>query len=119
MSGFEFTPFGIVPLGTPMHAVGDQMMAPVIRSLPESTEAVIAQASPPVTKLTAPVKVTPTKPVTGKDILRMAKARVKDIDKLLSAVPALEMERAAMQRLVDAANAKPGKVVRLRNGTND
>lgn len=117
VGGFQYTPFGLFPLDAPVPTATDTMPS----STPSAVaEAVIAQIerAPRVEQLSLRVEPAPVardKPVTGRDILRMAKARVKEIDKTLRAVPALEAERAEMQRLIDAATKKPSPVRSIKS----
>lgn len=109
--GFEFTPLGIVPIGSAVN-VGDQVSGGVvprttavqIDSEPPSpalpSRALSSLATPRLTGLQDNVA---SKPLDGKRISALIKARLKELDKLLAAVPALERERSSLKALLAAA----------------
>jgi hypothetical protein len=122
VSGFQFTPMGMIPLGAPIPAMPDEV-APGFA--PTSDLATIVEASaPPCLAPTgrpgaAPVAIQATKPITGRELLKAAKARVRELDKILRTMPALKAEREAMQRLVDAASpVRRPKLVAMKAAGN-
>jgi hypothetical protein len=103
--GFQFTPFGIIPLGETPPNVGDDVVPGTARvTRPEPTRDVAAarQDFPPVPPVTA-AAISRGTPLKGRDLVAAARARVREITKALRAVPALEAERASLKRLIDAA----------------
>jgi len=122
MAGFEFTPWGILPIGAgaslgagteaaPAVVVRPEPAAPVERITPTyPTGAAPIAASAPARTSTL---LDPGKPLTGKQLVAVAKARIRELDRMLKQVPAIEAERAELLRLVDAAKAtKPVATVR-------
>lgn len=120
VGGFQYTPFGVFPLDTAVPTATDTMPSALPSVVAESVIAQLDRA-PRVesvslsNRLPEPARVPRDKPVTGRDILRMARARVKEIDKALRAVPTLEAERAEMQRLIDAATKKATPVRSIKS----
>ncbi len=53
----------------------------------------------------------PSKPLKTTKVLALAKARIKDVNKELRGMKALEKERAELERLIAAAQTKPKAVV--------
>jgi hypothetical protein len=51
------------------------------------------------------------KTLAPRDVVKLAKARLRDIKKELRRLKALEKERAQLERLIDAADGKPRAVV--------
>jgi hypothetical protein len=47
----------------------------------------------------------PSKPITGAQLFAAAKARIKEIDRQLRSVPALQTERAQLAALMQAAKS--------------
>ena len=100
MSGFEFTPAGIVPLGTYREG---------------QTEGAIAGAvvpPPPVAAVTARPVVAAAAPISPRDVVRLARARLKDVEREIKRLHKLEAERDELKRLLDAAAGKPLALVR-------
>src|SRR6185312_14859698 len=110
MAGFEWTPAGPVPIGTGgQYAAGDEPSAPVIprpeAAVPERIEPTYAVPVRPLVAMaaTAPTSAPPQsppsptfdlgKPLTGRQLLTVAKARVKELDRMLRQVPAIQAER--------------------------
>lgn len=97
--GFQYTPFGILPLDASVPTAGDTVMPGAVASAEAATVETPAarQAPAPATAARA------AGPITGKQILGLARDRIREIDRLLRAVPALQAERASLQSLVRAA----------------
>jgi hypothetical protein len=101
MSGFQFTPGGIVPLGAPVPAMTEDAAGGFV---PASAERPAERdVSAPAAARHAAVVAPSDQPLTGKQILALAKARMRVIAKTLAAVPALERERESLRLLVAAA----------------
>jgi hypothetical protein len=116
---FQYTPFGIIPLGAaiPTDAgVTEPAPAASPRAAPMRAQTEIAVSDLHDRNSAPPPKT--DKPVTGKQLAAAAKARIRELDKYLAAVPAVEAERAGLARLLDAYAAaptkRPAKVVSLR-----
>ena len=107
--GFEFSHMGIVPLGTPYMAVssdpipGGLALDRAFAAPPVSAPAQSAPAAP----ATAQTASSPAQqgPLKGAQLKQMAKARIKEIDKILRAMPALQEERAELSGLLAAMDA--------------
>ena len=101
MAGYEFTPFGIVPLGTAVHVADDAPAPAVVHPAPaQGPSSPVAPPRPPTVAPPASAE-----PLTGKAIAAMARARIREIDKALRNVPALERERDELRALLAAAGA--------------
>lgn len=109
---FQHTPWGIVPIGTPMPAQGEEVapgIAHSARAVTQASQPQIARSvsTPPTPSaakaVDAKTLLSAGAPVTGKQLMAAAKARVKELDRLLRQVPALEAERASLLRLIQAA----------------
>jgi hypothetical protein len=118
MPGFQFTPVGILPLGLPGPNLGEEVaggavVAQPAQSLqPEFVPPVPLRALPAASPKLAPAPTASsssgaTEPLTGKEIARLARARIRALDKILRSVPALEEERASLKRLLAAAAPAP------------
>lgn len=113
---FQYTPFGIIPYGEPVpstgesvnHASGETVRVAV--SAPSSPRASATQS--PSASVIAPA-FDPSKPLTGAQLFAAARARIKEIDRQLRSVPALQLERAQLSALMLAAKStrKPRKNV--------
>lgn len=134
--GVQFTPFGMIPLGAPIPQADEvspgavpvtprsapsevivPMYAPVRPDPSQTPFAMPPMAAEPSAHRTTPV--TPVaKPVTGRELLKAARARVRELDKILRTMPALKAERDAMQRLVDAATPKRPRLVAMKAAGN-
>jgi hypothetical protein len=72
-----------------------------------------AEAPPP---RPVPVRKAPAVPITPKDVVKLAKARLRDVKKELRRLQLLEKERAELERLIEAAEGRQvlnqaGKVI--------
>jgi hypothetical protein len=109
MAGFQFTPVGIIPLGAPAPDLGDNVAGATVHvPMPEGVASPDASATPLRAMPSAPAAAPdalfdPGKPLTGKELAKAAKARIKVLDRMLRTVPALEEERASLKRLLAAA----------------
>jgi hypothetical protein len=70
-----------------------------------------AQPQPIPARATEPVPASKSKPLKTTNVLALAKARLKDVNKELRRMKALEKERAELERLIAAAQTKPKAVV--------
>lgn len=111
---FEFTPFGIVPMGMGGRlATGEKMN--VGGAALDATHAQRAKTAPPSPAakgrqvVQGRATLDPGKPLTGREIMQIAKARIQEIGRLLKSVPALQQERAQLQSLVLAASSQTKK----------
>ena len=124
--GFQFTPFGILPLNASVPQPSAEFVAPSVVHRQSGEQTSVSPALPQLPAArpvvgSAQARLDPSRPLTGGQLMAVAKARVKELDKILRQVPALEAERAGLQRLIDAAriskrigHARTGKRV---NGT--
>ena len=95
--GFQFVPgIGPVPLGESVPVSTDAMPPVATMAATKTPQAV--EAAPVVSSA-----IDPRKPLTGRQLLGIAKARVKEIDRQLRAMPALQHERAQLSALIHAA----------------
>ncbi len=120
--GFQFTPDGIEPIvhGVDRLQVGGAInpAAPPSRQLVESTP--VAQQVLPALELTVtaeqpkPKRATQSEPViTGnRQLIRAAKARLRELKAELKRLKAVEREKAELERLLKAARQKPASTVR-------
>lgn len=130
MSAFQFTPNGIVPLGQVAPAPGDTAVsggAALLAAVQRATEQHLQGQTVPSTRAVNPVAPQAARPIagapsplTGKQLVANIKARIRELDKALAKMPAMQDERAYLQRLLDAVKAKPEPkhpVLRMANGT--
>jgi hypothetical protein len=106
--GFQFTPAGLLRLDEPVPQwclTGE--MAPcgagIVKAI-ESRGDVASKPAPAPVVASAPAR-NPNVPLTGKEIVSLTKARVKEIDRQLKAMPALIVEREALRALLVAAES--------------
>lgn len=95
---------GFVPAGTLINVTNEPIgaYAPVIREMVEEPEATPKKA-----------KAVKPKPPAPKDIVSLAKARLKEVKQELRRMKALEKECGELERLIAAAeDTKPRAVVR-------
>lgn len=121
-AGFQFSPFGILPLGTSIAPDSDEHSPAAIRTLavvPPAQQAspapVLARAqqleAPPSASAVAAVATSP------RSVIRAAGVRVKQIKIELRRMAALKREMDELERLLRAAKQKPEPRVRaLRTG---
>lgn len=117
MPGFEFTPAGILPLGQSQNLqVGREDVAPPVVKPPSTMPQIAGAATPPATVVTGPAMLPAKgdKPLTARELLTLARARIKEIDRQLRNVPALQTERASLQGLISAAQAAAKAERRIR-----
>lgn len=107
-NGFQFTPFGVFPLGASVPAMEPEAIAPGGAAVVEAVHQQ-AQQQPEAARLLGAAKrlatqpLDPGRPLTGRELMTQAKARIRAIDALLRGVPKLQAERASLARLVQAA----------------
>lgn len=113
MSGFEFTPMGIIPLiakDPEAESKGDAPFAPAV--VRHDARAALATATaeprPPLPRVTAanaanapPARYRPL------DVIKLAKARLREIERTLRHHDKLKAERDKLKRLLDAAGRAP------------
>ena len=105
MSGFEFTPGGIVPLGAAVIASDPSEPAPaVVRRAAPTESAPIASTTQQSSSASAPPRGDAGKALTAKEILAPARARLRELERL---VPTLTKERDMLRALL--ASTKRGK----------
>jgi hypothetical protein len=134
---FEFTPMGIVPLGTqvPVDATAPAPAVARPRAAPLDAPAPLAQTASgfdPASVASAlqralamclpgalpaqPVLEEPalgrlmSKPITGRELLAAARRRLRELDR---DVPRLVKERDELRRLVGAATKRPKKIAQV------
>lgn len=118
MSGFEFTPAGMMPLGAYSSAqkVGEVATATADVPGPEhSREAHQSYATMTTATFSNPSHLHPSpkpSPIAPKDVIRLAKARLKEVEREIRRIQKLETERDELKRLLDAAAGKPIAIVR-------
>lgn len=108
MSGFEFTPAGIVPLAAP---TVENAIAPAAVAAPAASVVPDRKALEPSRKassIEAPA-ASAGKPL---NVCKLARARLKEIEREIKRLQSLEKERDELRRLLDAAKTKPLAVVR-------
>lgn len=102
--GFQFVPgHGMVPLGESV-PTSSTPQAPIAMSAPPRE-----RETEPLTKTTSTLHFDPSRPMTGKELLTVAKARVKEIDRQLRAMPILQAERTQLAALIVAASPRKPK----------
>lgn len=120
-TGFQFSPFGILPLGTSVAPDSDQHAPAAIRSL------AVVPTPPPLVSPARPGQperigalAAATQPVVASSpraVVKAAGARVKQIKVELRRMAALKKELDELERLLRAAKQKPEPRIRaLRTG---
>lgn len=113
MSGFEFTPDGIVPIGATREA---QKMGAIagasVDIIPAWTQMVIPNASSMRIDNAGLHIGADAKPLKPRDVVKLAKARLKDVNREIARLHKLERERDELKRLIDAADGRPVALVR-------
>ena len=105
---FQFTPFGVIPIGAPVPETATDHVAganPYVAPPVERVQVPDYRTALP----TAATNAKPAGPLTGKQIAAQCKARIKELDKALAAVPAMQAERTYLRQLLAAAAAKGKK----------
>lgn len=121
--GFELTPFGAVPIGTPYlnpdTTTLEQVQHLVVHAdyghnaAPVSTTPVLVR--PPVAPLVA-VSKAPFVTMSPRAVVKAARVRVKELRSELKRMKALQAELAELERLLKAAKTKPSASVRPIRG---
>ncbi len=113
MSGFEYTPFGILPLGTNLSQMAETGLAGATVEVvglapqqPVQSEAVRVQLQP---RQAANIQPAELKPV---NVIRLARARLREVERDIKRLKKLEVERDELKRLLDAAAHKPARTLR-------
>lgn len=89
---------------------------PLPEEFVEPEPAVIAATPPqPLAPAPAPLpKLTKTQPLSTPNVLKLAKARLKEVNAELKRHKALEQEKAELERLIAAAQNKAPRVAQVR-----
>lgn len=106
--GFQYVPgAGLVPLGESVPTSSAPQAPVAVTAPPREPE---SPAKPAIA-----VRFDPTHPMTGGELLAVAKARVKEIDRQLRAMPILQSERAQLSSLIIAAeSARPKRTRKVQ-----
>lgn len=120
MPGFEFTPGGIRELRDEPVVPGarSDAMAPaaISSAVVEAQAAEIVRASPVASPQPPPSppprSLAAAAPLAPKDVLRLARARLKELDRECRRLERLKKEREELRRLVAAASGKSAAVIR-------
>lgn len=119
-----FTPLGIRPIDQqPDFDAAEDDFAPAVV---EREPAIVSQLAFPQVANAAPKTAAPavspdakSKPITGAQLLRQAKARVTEIRRIQRAAISLNPERESLERLIAAATTKPRATPRVVNLKRD
>jgi len=120
-----WSPIGIVPLDQqPPFGAEDDFVPAAVNHAPPAQLAlpqVVAPAKSAIVPAAAAKasSADPTKPITGAALVRQAKARVREIDRIQRAAKALTPERESLERLIAAATTKPRATPRVVNLKRD
>ncbi len=110
MSGFEFTPQGILPLGAPTSTQGEGAIAGATAQAPPQHAMERVAVRPPVLVVAQRIEQpTHLKPI---DVIKLARRRLREVERDIRRIKALERERDELKRLLDAADNRPRAVVR-------
>lgn len=119
--GFQMTPIGIIrgdqaappaDAGAPAPAMIPQVAAPM-------APVEVAYAAPTQRQLLLPGNAPPPSPalidapITGKQIVKQCKERMRVLEKALRAVPQMQEELESLRRLVEAAQRPAARVVKI------
>lgn len=111
MSGFEFTPAGIVPLGSYTPAQKEGAIAGATADVPGPIESPQLHAVRVAFKESTAVTLRhPDLALKPKDVIRLARQRLKDVEREIKRLHKLETERDELKRLLAAA--RPVAIVR-------
>lgn len=109
--GFEFTPFGLVPLGTQAGLGSNVDFHPGALTQQSATPSLSEAAQPPQPSVTTVSRAERKPPVasvmTPGALLKAAKSRAKDIRSELKRMKALQAELTELERLIAAAKGRP------------
>lgn len=105
MAGYQFTPGGIIPLGQAAAAAGagDEPSPAVVPLAAPALDASPPKNAPPPNAFDA------SKPLTGKQIAAMARARLREVERTLASVPALERERDGLRHILESLAPRRAK----------
>lgn len=111
--GYEFTPAGIVPIDATPATASDKMHGAAVPSAEldedDDKERVPTAKAPSAISPRTPPKSVPLKP---RDVIKLARARLREVNREISRIKKLEKERDELSRLVAAADGKPIATVR-------
>lgn len=113
MSGpMQWTPQGMVPAGSPRPVSEDPTPAVVLQMAHTVDEDEDDDVAPtpralPAKKMLARAKVE----LAPKDVIKLARARLRDVDREIKLLKKLEVERDQLRRLLDAATNRPRALV--------
>lgn len=106
----QWTPSGMVPaLNGPVANASSRAILPpaVSTAAPDDDD-----EDAPLIAVVRPARRPAPKGATPKDVVRMARARLRELETELKRLRRLEKERDELRRLVEAAKAKPRAVLR-------
>ncbi len=106
MSGFEVTPFGIVPIGTPHVQTPEEAARYLVHREQEAVEPKALES------IRTAAKLAPAKPLRPGDLIRSVRVRIREIKAELKHLGALQNELQELERLLQAAKQKPKPSVR-------
>lgn len=112
--GFEYSPFGMVPIGTPSLANAAPEFAAqfVVKADYGNTELNSATPAPAVVAPTVKREAVTAPATSPRTVVASARARVKEIKTELKRLRALQKELGELERLLKAAKQKPTPSVR-------
>jgi hypothetical protein len=106
---FEYTPFGIVPIGSGSRQVGPADTTHGGAVAPQVQQVARPKGQPLPAQTAGRFVLDSGRPLTGREIMQAAKSRIREIDRALKSVPDLQRERAQLQALVLAASSSQPK----------
>jgi hypothetical protein len=110
MSGFEFTPDGLFPLGAYREGQAEGAVAAATAVVPEVTPTAL---QPRISRpLSAVADVATVAAIRPRDVVRLARARLREVERDIRRIKKLETERDELKRLLAAADNRPLAVVR-------
>lgn len=104
--GFEFTPAGIVPIGSYRPEMEEGHISGATAHVPKPDAAVSVQSPPAHVPRTVPAAVAPLAP---RDVIRLARKRLREVEREIARITKLQKERDQLRRLLDAADGKISK----------
>lgn len=108
MSGpLQWSPGGMVAIGASDAATAGIDVRAFDEGAPDADAVAVSRSAPATTRA-----VPKAKPIAPRDVLRLARARLREVEAELKRIRRLEAERDELKRLLDAASNKPRAVVR-------
>lgn len=104
--GFEFTPQGILPLGTYREGVEESAISGATAQVPGPVP--VSPQAVHVTAHRAPVATVQPKPMSlsPRDVVRLARRRLREVKADIKRLGKLQKEREQLERLLLAADGK-------------